>query len=1274
MSTHDPRRKLVRLVSIFLIAVTLLAGLPLLPSAPAITEVAAQQSGACLGWTSGGATYTTRRMQYTSDGILHLVGCNETFTLSQILTALQGNTIVGSEPADALQLVDPAQKIWMLNVKLQVEEGATLNLVGGSGDVNWLRLKSGPSVGIIFIKAINSTLLIQNTRVSSWDPTTGTFDYTDHGVPGSGGGTKARSFIAARSNLDGGRAWTAPTSCSVNGGNQDYYEARMDIIGSTVDHLGYYAAEAYGLSWKVYSKDTSISPPNSRELFNRADVFGTISNSTFTENFFGGYTFGAYCMQVSGNNYTGNYYYGFDPHDDSDFITVTNNTFNSNGGHGFICSVYCGNLVVTNNTANGNDKNGFMIHRRVDGARIEGNTANNNGDSGLAIFDSYAAIVRGNRFENNGIAGIRFSVGSSDNLIENNTLTGANSSGGGHPLYSFAGGDLPTQGGSNRISRNVIRGNTITGLRSPVIKLSDATDNVLENNTITADGSLTTYEFRDGIGNILRDNTVYAKTIVSTYRSSSGQPVATTKLENLPLNRDMEVKHSSTGAGTTSFADTRSYVLRGTGTTARSTGTSANLTAISTTITPVELAVVPASNSVTVNVTTWQTSGQLAKAWTESASSSPGNVTHTVGSLQAGTCYEVTVNGAPFTAQVAAGSGVNARISFGFNGAYSGTLNFAVAASTTACSGLPTSTATAASTSSATATATMGPTGTATQTSTATAIVPATATPTATMMPTTTATATPATVAFADGFESGTMSAWTNVSGITVQSSVVYSGANAARAVGSGTTASAQRALAEPRTELYYRIRFNIQSKSTIAYLLRFRTATNGDILGVNVSSSGKLSVYNRSTATTTASSLVVSNGVWHELQVHLNQATGQLELWYDGALVNQLSMTTNLGTNPIGRIELGEPSTGRTFNIVFDDVAINTSFIPSGIGPAPTATATRTPIAAASSTPSPIHTSTSTPAPAPSSTDTPVAVATNTRVATASNTPVATATSTEAPTATSTVAAPSPVAFSDNFESGTMGKWSTVSGISVQSSVTYAGSFAARATGAGTRSYAQRTFDSPQTELYYRVRFRIASKSTIAYLIRFRTATNGDILGVNVSSSGRLAVYNRSTATTTTSSIVVSNGVWHELQVHVDQTTGQLEVWYDGALVNQLSMTTNLGTSAIGRIELGEPSTGRTFDIAFDDVRVDGGFVSSSFVAAAAPTATPTLTATPAPTDTPVVEPTAAPTDTPAPTEIPVETATAAPTETPLPPEAPTETPAAEQPGEPPEPTGDED
>jgi len=79
-----------------------------------------------------------------------------------------------------------------------------------------------------------------------------------------------------------------------------------------------------------------------------------------------------------------------------------------------------------------------------------------------------------------------------------------------------------------------------------------------------------------------------------------------------------------------------------------------------------------------------------------------------------------------------------------------------------------------------------------------------------------------------------------------------------------------------------------------------------------------------------TSSPVAVSAGAWHTLQVHVvvDGASGQVETWLDGTSINQLTKTESLGAAPIGRLQLGENSPDRTYDIAFDAVAADTSFI----------------------------------------------------------------------------------------------------------------------------------------------------------------------------------------------------------------------------------------------------------------------------------------------------------------------------------------------------------
>ncbi|MFN8567375.1 MAG: hypothetical protein U0Z44_07620 [Kouleothrix sp.] len=56
-----------------------------------------------------------------------------------------------------------------------------------------------------------------------------------------------------------------------------------------------------------------------------------------------------------------------------------------------------------------------------------------------------------------------------------------------------------------------------------------------------------------------------------------------------------------------------------------------------------------------------------------------------------------------------------------------------------------------------------------------------------------------------------------------------------------------------------------------------------------------------------------------------ISGATSATEVWLDGVKIGALSVSTNLGTTPIGRLQVGEVQAGRTYNVLFDDSVFNT-------------------------------------------------------------------------------------------------------------------------------------------------------------------------------------------------------------------------------------------------------------------------------------------------------------------------------------------------------------
>ena len=468
---------------------------------------------------------------------------------------------------------------------------------------------------------------------------------------------------------------------------------------------------------------------------------------------------------------------------------------------------------------------------------------------------------------------------------------------------------------------------------------------------------------------------------------------------------------------------------------------------------------------------------------------------------------------------------------------------------------------------------------------------------------------------FNDDFESGNLSRWAPVTNLTVQQEQVFAGNYAARGISNSLSTVAFKLLSAPQNELYYRIRFKIISQTQPMNLMKFRTKDTGygkSILGVYVSNTGYLGIRNDTLPLTTPSTAYVAKGVWHELQVRLliNGSAGQTDVWLDRNRISALSKTESFGMDPIGRLQLGEKDAGVNFDVTYDDVTVDTQLIPSG--PTPTITPTFTPTSTSTSTP------------------------------TASATPTA--------TNTSTPASPASIIFSDGFETGSLSQWTNVQGLLVQNQHVANGAYAARgATTAGGATYARKSLATPQTDLYYRIRFKLISQgpNTTVNLLKFRTAANASILSVSVNPSSQLSYRNDVALRSVNGMVGVTLGNWHTLQVHVRiaDTAGQIDVWYDDAPVTALSRTEAFGTNPIGILQLGENTPGLTYDVAFDDVTVS---LSDNPTPTHTPTATQTATSTSTATKTATATPSPTSTVTSTSTSTPTASATPSQTQTP--------------------------
>ena len=332
---------------------------------------------------------------------------------------------------------------FFLNVNLFVEDGSALRIWGprAGGAVGAFLLKSNndpPAGNYVFVRAHWGHIDIRSTRVMSWDEAAGTVDmeYADFG----------RAYLQARSFQGGGSR----------------YESIMDIHDSDIGYLGHLDSEAYGLSWKA------LGPLEDLESLN---VYGQVSGNIIHHNYFGAYTYGARDMLFTENKIHSNVVYGLDPHDDSDFVQITNNAVYGNGRHGIICSKRCNGIAVSGNRVYSNGGHGIMLHRQVDDSLVEDNEVYDNVMSGIILFDSDRNVVRNNRLRRNG-DGIKLSVGASDNVVENNTVEDSLR----YSLYVVRGSDLPSRN-DGRPTNNVFRNNLIRGSVTAAVRASGGGSN-----------------------------------------------------------------------------------------------------------------------------------------------------------------------------------------------------------------------------------------------------------------------------------------------------------------------------------------------------------------------------------------------------------------------------------------------------------------------------------------------------------------------------------------------------------------------------------------------------------------------------------------------------------------------------------------------------------------------------------------------------------------------------------------------------------------------------
>lgn len=172
--------------------------------------------------------------------------------------------------------------------------------------------------------------------------------------------------------------------------------------------------------------------------------------------------------------------------------------------------------VVNNNIINGGFYGVSVFNEGTvagyTGTRVTNNTVTG-AISGVALFSVDNVTVSGNTILNSTSGGIRVSVqvpsnGTSNNLIQNNTVTGS----GGPGINVTPTGALP-------FNNNRFLGNTITGSSGPGISLAaggaSISNNVVTGNTIRGNGGAGVLISSNAGNASVRNNAIYANTDIS---------------------------------------------------------------------------------------------------------------------------------------------------------------------------------------------------------------------------------------------------------------------------------------------------------------------------------------------------------------------------------------------------------------------------------------------------------------------------------------------------------------------------------------------------------------------------------------------------------------------------------------------------------------------------------------------------------------------------------------------------------------------------------------
>ncbi|CAM9245308.1 unnamed protein product, partial [Hapterophycus canaliculatus] len=217
------------------------------------------------------------------------------------------------------QKSDTYTGVYYLEGNIHIRSGATLEIDSdGDQGCDTLLLASNPDIvgtDNLNIRAHGGNLVIRDTRIFSWDITTGTYDMnTDDG----------RAYVSAVTEFITGREEDSCPSDEREGeegystgeAKENRGVARMDIYSSELAYLGYSASESYGISYKARGLCKTLEnldifdDDQDFEGYGSYSVYGDINDSKLHHNWFGHYSYGHQGGQWTNNDVYENAGYG----------------------------------------------------------------------------------------------------------------------------------------------------------------------------------------------------------------------------------------------------------------------------------------------------------------------------------------------------------------------------------------------------------------------------------------------------------------------------------------------------------------------------------------------------------------------------------------------------------------------------------------------------------------------------------------------------------------------------------------------------------------------------------------------------------------------------------------------------------------------------------------------------------------------------------------------------------------------------------------------------